>query len=97
MSRDCIQFYVNGQWVDPLVSRTMDIVNPATESVIGRVSLGTARDVDCAIEAAAHAFETFSSTSREERIALLQKVAHSHVHLGQKMLTSQNIHANVTD
>jgi aldehyde dehydrogenase (NAD+) len=69
-----LQFYIDGQWVDPVEPRTLDIVNPATEEVYGRISLGSAADVDKAVRAASRAFESFSQTTREERIALLEAV-----------------------
>mgnify|MGYP003676442603 FL=1 len=69
-----LQFYIDGQWVDPVEPRTLDVVNPATEAVYGRISIGSAADVDAAVAAASRAFETFSKTSREERIALLEKI-----------------------
>jgi len=69
-----MQFYIDGQWVDPVEPRSMDVVNPATEEVYGQISIGSAADVDLAVAAAARAFETFSQTSREERIDLLQKI-----------------------
>jgi aldehyde dehydrogenase (NAD+) len=69
-----LQFYIDGQWVDPVDSRTMDVVNPATEEVYGRISIGSAADVDIAVAAATRAFESFSQTSREERIDLLQAI-----------------------
>jgi len=69
-----LQFYIDGQWVDPAEPRTMDVVNPATEEVYGRISIGTAADVDIAVAAANRAFDTFSQTSREERIDLLQAI-----------------------
>ena len=69
-----LQFYIDGQWVDPVEPRTLDVTNPATEEVYGRISLGSAADVDIAVAAAKRAFESFSQTSREERIALLQAI-----------------------
>lgn len=69
-----LQFYIDGRWVDPVEPRTMDVINPATEEVHGRISIGSAADVDVAVAAAARAFETFSQSSREERIDLLQAI-----------------------
>ena len=71
---DKLQFYIDGQWVDPVEPRTLDVVNPATEEVYGRISLGSEADVDKAVAAAQRAFETYSLTSREERIDLLQAI-----------------------
>jgi len=72
--KECLKFYINGEWVDPVTPKTLDVIDPATEAVIGRISLGSAADVDKAVTAAATAFETFSQTSREDRIALLQRI-----------------------
>jgi aldehyde dehydrogenase (NAD+) len=72
--RDYLKFYIDGQWVDPVTPKTMDVINPATEGVAGRISAGSAADVDKAVAAARRAFETFSKTSKEERIDLLQRI-----------------------
>ena len=69
-----LQFYIDGRWVDPVEPRTLDVVNPATESVYGRISLGSSADVDKAVAAANRAFESFSRTTREERTELLQAI-----------------------
>ena len=69
-----LQFYIDGQWVDPLEPRTLDVVNPASEAVYGRISLGSAADVDAAVAAARRAFVSFSVSTREERIDLLQSI-----------------------
>ena len=69
-----LQFYIDGAWVDPATPRTLDVINPATEEAIGRISLGGGVDVDRAVAAARAAFETYGISSREERIALLERV-----------------------
>ncbi len=70
-----LQFYIDGEWVEPLAPRALDVINPATEQVIAQVSLGGAVDVDRAVEAARGAFESYSRTTRAERVALLERVA----------------------
>jgi aldehyde dehydrogenase (NAD+) len=72
--REMLQFYINGEWVDPATPKTLDVVNPATETVCGRISLGSAADVDNAVAAAKRALPAYSKTSREERIALLERI-----------------------
>ncbi|MFN4178389.1 aldehyde dehydrogenase family protein [Phenylobacterium sp.] len=72
--RDYLKFYIDGQWVDPVAPKTLDVINPATEDVAGRISMGGEADVDAAVKAAQKAFETFSQTSREERIELLERI-----------------------
>jgi aldehyde dehydrogenase (NAD+) len=68
------KFYIDGAWVAPVEARSIDVVNPATEAVIGRVAIGSAADVDRAVKAARAAFPAYSATSREERIALLGRI-----------------------
>ena len=69
-----LQFYIDGKWVNPTTPKTIDVVNPATEEPFARISLGSKADVDKAVAAARKAFETFSKTTREERLALLGKI-----------------------
>ncbi len=68
-----MQFYIDGAWVDPVVKKSTPVVNPATEEAMYEVALGSKADVDKAVAAAKRAFETYSQTSREERIALLDE------------------------
>ena len=72
--REMLQFYIDGKWVDPVAPNPFDVINPATEEVCGRISIGSAADVDLAVAAAKRAGESFASTTREERIALLQAI-----------------------
>ena len=69
-----MQFYIDGAWVDPAVKKSTPVVNPATEEAMYEVALGSKADVDKAVAAAKRAFETFSQTTREERVALLEKI-----------------------
>ena len=71
---DHLNFYIDGAWVPPAKPATRDVINPATEQSIGKISMGSAEDVDRAVKAARKAFETYSRTTREERIALLEKI-----------------------
>ncbi|MBU2867385.1 aldehyde dehydrogenase family protein [Pacificibacter marinus] len=68
------KFYIDGAWVDPASDATMPIMNPATASQIGTVSMGNSEDVDRAVAAAKRAFETFSMTTKAERLALLENL-----------------------
>jgi aldehyde dehydrogenase (NAD+) len=76
--RDYTKFYIDGHWVDPVTPKTLDVINPATEQVAGRISLGSEADVDLAVKAARRAFGSYSQTSREERLALLERVAEAY-------------------
>lgn len=65
------KFYINGEWVDPVTPKSMDVINPANEQVCATISIGSAADVDKAAMAARAAFNTFGRSTREERIAIL--------------------------
>jgi len=71
---DNLKFYINGEWVDPVTPKTLDVINPATEEPLGKISLGSQADVDKAVAAAKAAFESYSQTSIDERKALLGKI-----------------------
>jgi aldehyde dehydrogenase (NAD+) len=71
---DFTKFYINGEWVAPVEPRPFDVINPATEEKTATISLGGARDVERAVAAAKAAFPVYSRTSKEERLALLQKI-----------------------
>ena len=72
------KFYINGEWVEPLGSDRLDVLNPATEQVINQIAMGNAADADRAVKAAAHAFESYSLTTKEERIDLLERIIASY-------------------
>jgi aldehyde dehydrogenase (NAD+) len=71
---DMTKHYVNGDWVTPLSDTAMPILNPATEGQIGTIILGNDADVDRAVAAAKAAFETFSRTTKAERLTLLRSL-----------------------
>lgn len=71
---DCRQFFINGEWVTPAGRKESVVINPATEQPVGRILLGTPEDVDAAVRAARAAFVTYSQTTREERIALFERI-----------------------
>lgn len=72
--RDSRQFYIGGEWVNPTQEDNFTVVNPATEEPIAMISLGTAADVDKAVAAAKGAFLSFSETTVDERLAILQQI-----------------------
>ncbi|NPU93083.1 MAG: aldehyde dehydrogenase family protein [Gammaproteobacteria bacterium] len=72
--REYFKFYIDGQWVDPVVLKSLDVENPATEKVCGRVAIGSAADVDKAVKAARKAFASWSQTAASDRIEILQNI-----------------------
>lgn len=73
--REHLKFYIDGAWVDPVEqTKTLEVINPATEEPAGVIAMGSAADVDAAVKAARRAFPAWSQTSREERLAVLQRI-----------------------
>ena len=68
------KFYINGKWVKPNSTKTMAVLNPATEDLIGEIILGNSEDVDMAVSAAKNAINSFSKTSKNDRLELLNKI-----------------------
>ena len=67
-------FYIDGKWVEPSNNNYLDVINPANEEVITKISLGNESDVNKAVKAAKNAFNTYSTTSREERLSILERI-----------------------
>lgn len=69
-----LKFYIDGEWTAPASDTTMPVFNPATEEQIGTVAMGNSSDVDNAVAAAKAAFESFSQTSKADRLELLHRL-----------------------
>jgi aldehyde dehydrogenase (NAD+) len=69
-----LQFYIDGQWVDPVLPNLHSVIDPATEMPIGQISLGSPADVDRAVAAARRAFADYGATPPAERRSLMQRV-----------------------
>jgi acyl-CoA reductase-like NAD-dependent aldehyde dehydrogenase len=69
------RFYIGGEWVEPTGTGAIEVINPATEEVIGSVPEGTPEDAARAVEAAREAFEGWSQTPLERRVELCSAVS----------------------
>ena len=72
--REITRFYIGGEWVEPAELSLLEVVNPATEEAAGHVAIGSAADVDKAVAAARAAFPSWSQTSVEQRVMVLDAV-----------------------
>ena len=72
--KECLKFYIDGQWVDPVDPKPFDVINPANEQVIGQIMLGNEEDLNKAVAAAKEAFASFSQTSVAERLELMDSI-----------------------
>jgi aldehyde dehydrogenase (NAD+) len=69
------KLFIGGEWVEPDAKGTIDVVNPATEEVCGRIPDGTRKDADRAVRAARGAFDSWSAVSPRDRAALCAAIA----------------------
>ena len=69
---DKTNFYINGKWVKPLKENNFDVINPSTEKMYAKISLGSKEDLDLAVRAARDAFESWAFSDVNERISLVE-------------------------
>jgi len=85
------QFYINGKWVDPINPNELEVIDPSNEEVCAIISLGDSEDTNLAVESAKKAFPMWSSTSKEERIKLLNNLYDIYKSRWNKMAESISI------
>lgn len=73
--REHLKFYIGGHWVNPVEPKVLDVIDPASDKPNGRIHVGGPADVDAAVQAARAAFPSWSTTSRETRVAALERIA----------------------
>jgi succinate-semialdehyde dehydrogenase/glutarate-semialdehyde dehydrogenase len=66
---------IANQWVDAAAGKTLEVLNPATGAVIGRVACAAMPDLDLALAAAQRGFEAWRAVSAHERGAVMRKAA----------------------
>jgi aldehyde dehydrogenase (NAD+) len=83
--KDCRQFYIDGKWVSPAQARDFLVINPANEETVATISLGSVLDADKAVAAAKRAFESYSQTTIEQRLAFLRQIIQVYQAKGDEM------------
>jgi len=73
--RDHSKLYIGGEWVAPIGTGTLDVVNATTEEIMGHIPEGEPADADRAVQAARQAFEGWATTPPVERAAHLRRLA----------------------
>ena len=69
-----LKHYIGGVWVDSIGGERHEVISPSTEEPCTEITFGTKADVDAAVAAARRAFESYSHSSVEERLALLGRI-----------------------
>jgi len=86
--QDRRNFYINGEWVAPAVANDLQVIDPSTEQPAAVISLGGEADTNAAVAAAKAAFPSWSATSLDERIGLLEKLLEIYVGRSDEMATA---------
>lgn len=68
------QFYIDGKWVDPAAAHDFNVIDPSTEDVCAVISLGDQADTDAAVVAAKRAFGSWSQSTKDQRLALIERI-----------------------
>ncbi len=79
------QFYIDGKWVDPIAGRDLEVIDPSTEEPFAVISLGGQADTDAAVEAASRAFDGWSQSSKQERLAVLERLLEAYQDRAEEM------------
>lgn len=70
-----VQLHIAGQWRGGEGGKTIDVLNPASEEVVGTVAHASQRDLDAALEAAERGFAAWRKVSPYERSKTMRKAA----------------------
>ncbi|MCW8908226.1 MAG: aldehyde dehydrogenase family protein [Sedimenticola sp.] len=78
-------FYINGRWVTPGNPMELEVINPSTEEACATIALGRQADTDAAVTAARNTFANWSLSNKEERLALLGRLANIYQERSEEM------------
>ena len=67
--------FIDGRWQASSNKETYDVINPATEEIIGKASKASANDIDKALKSAEKGFEVWKKYSPWDRAAIIRKIA----------------------
>ena len=83
-----LEFYIDGRWVSAHGNRTLDVINPATQASCGTIALGDSDDVNAAVSAAETALYSYSRTTVQERLELLEAIIAEYQHRSEDLATT---------
>ncbi|REH78267.1 aldehyde dehydrogenase family protein [Staphylococcus felis] len=89
--REQIKQYINGEWIDSASGETIDVINPATEEVFGRIAKGNEEDVNKAVEAARKVYLEFRHMPVKERQALLGRIVEEYKNRKEDLIEAMTL------
>lgn len=69
------QLFINGRWQHASDRRTIDVIDPATDEIIGSVAHAGTVDLDAALDAVSRGFRTWKGYSALDRYKILRRAA----------------------
>ncbi len=66
--------FINSKWSKSSSGETYDVINPATEELLGKASKANNEDINLALKSAQKSFETWKNTSPWERSKIIRKI-----------------------
>ena len=67
--------FIDGRWQPSEKKETYEVINPATEEIIGKASKAATTDVEKALKSAEKGFEIWKKTLPWERASIIRKIA----------------------
>ena len=67
--------FINGKWQSSSSNETYEVINPATEEVLGKASKANKKDIQLALKSAEKGFEIWKNTSPWERSKIIRKIS----------------------
>lgn len=82
---DKTKFYINGKWVTPESTQHAEIINPSNEKAFAKITLGSKADTNQAVQAAKDAYKDWSTSSKEVRVDLLERLLEAYKARSEEM------------
>ena len=67
--------FIDGKWQKSAGGETYDVINPATEEVIGKASKANSSDIQKALKSAEKGLQIWKNTSPWERSKIIRKIS----------------------
>ena len=67
--------FINGKWQSSSSNETYEVINPATEEVLGKVSKANSKDIQLALKSAERGLEVWKNTSPWDRSKIIRKIS----------------------
>ena len=78
-------FYINGEWINPVRKNDFNVINPSNEEVCATISLGGQNDTDAAVKAAKNSFISWWGINKKEKLYLLKNLLKIYIKRSNEM------------